>query len=817
MHSATEVAAPAAESSRAELTIGGMTCASCAARVEKKLNRMDGVTATVNYATEKARVAFGPGTDLADLIATVEKTGYTAQPVHSPEPAPPTSAPAATQVTPEGTVTGVPEGGAPHSTRVRAEQATESRTDTGTDAGTDAGPGTSTGTGTGTDADDPAERKAATALASLRQRLIVSAVLAAPVIVLAMVPAFQFDNWQWLSLTLAAPVVVWGGLPFHRAAWTNLRHGAATMDTLVSIGTLAAFGWSLWALFFGDAGMTGMRHGFDFTVSRTDGVSSIYLEVAAGVVTFILLGRYLEAKSKRKAGSALRALMHLGAKDVSVLRGGTEVRIPVGRLTVGDRFVVRPGEKIATDGTVVEGASAVDASMLTGESVPVDVGIGDWVTGATVNASGRLVVEATRVGADTQLARMAKLVEDAQSGKAEVQRLADRISAVFVPVVLVLAVATLIAWLLVTDDVTAAFTAAVAVLIIACPCALGLATPTALMVGTGRGAQLGILIKGPEVLETTRRVDTIVLDKTGTVTTGRMTLQDIHPAPGTDETQLLRLAGALEHSSEHPIAQAVAAGATERVGGPLPAPRDFANIAGLGVRGTVDGHQVLVGRPQLLADAGIAVPGTLSGSVADAAAQGRTAIAVAWDRQARGVLTVADAVKESSAAAVAELRALGLRPVLLTGDNRAVADAVARIVGIDEVHAEVLPEEKVHVIERLRAQGRCVAMVGDGVNDAAALATADLGLAMGTGTDAAIEASDLTLVRGDLKVAADAIRLSRRTLATIKGNLFWAFGYNAAALPLAAFGLLNPMIAGAAMACSSVFVVTNSLRLRAFT
>ncbi|MFC9619220.1 heavy metal translocating P-type ATPase [Streptomyces sp. NPDC056930] len=818
MHSATETAPPSAESSRAELTIGGMTCASCAARVEKKLNRMDGVTATVNYATEKARVSFGPGTDLADLIATVEKTGYTAQPARRPEPAPPAPARAAAPATPAIAVTGAFEGGGADSTRVRTGQATESPT--GTEADTE--------TGTGTD--DPADRKAADALASLRQRLIVSAVLAAPVVVLAMVPALQFDNWQWLSLTLAAPVVVWGGLPFHRATWTNLRHGAATMDTLVSVGTLAAFGWSLWALFLGDAGITGMRHGFDFTVSRAmgspllergrelgEGSSTIYLEVAAGVVTFILLGRYLEAKSKRKAGSALRALMHLGAKDVSVLRGGTEVRVPVGRLAVGDRFVVRPGEKIATDGTVVEGTSAVDASMLTGESVPVDMGIGDRVTGATVNASGRLVVEATRIGADTQLARMAKLVEDAQNGKAEVQRLADRISAVFVPVVLVLAVATLIAWLLLTDDVTAAFTAAVAVLIIACPCALGLATPTALMVGTGRGAQLGILIKGPEVLETTHRIDTIVLDKTGTVTTGRMTLQDIHPAPGTDETRLLRLAGALEHSSEHPIAQAVAAGATERIGGPLPAPEDFAGITGLGVRGTVDGHQVLVGRPQLLADAGIDIPDTLSGALADAAARGRTAIVVAWDGQARGVLAVADAVKESSAAAVAELRALGLRPVLLTGDNRAVADAVAHAVGIDEVHAEVLPEEKVHVIERLRAQGCSVAMVGDGVNDAAALATADLGLAMGTGTDAAIEASDLTLVRGDLKVAADAIRLSRRTLATIKGNLFWAFGYNVAALPLAAFGLLNPMIAGAAMAFSSVFVVTNSLRLRAFT
>ncbi|MFB8037861.1 heavy metal translocating P-type ATPase [Streptomyces sp. NPDC056004] len=789
MHSATEAAARTAEDSTAELTIGGMTCASCAARVEKKLNRMDGVTATVNYATEKAKVAFGPGTGIADLIATIEKTGYTAQPAHRPEPPAPAPPPATT-----GTRPGTPAD---------------------VEAGTGAGTAAEIETGAGARAGE--QQEADPALASLRQRLIVSAVLAAPVVLLAMVPALQFDNWQWLSLTLAAPVVVWGALPFHRATWTNLRHGAATMDTLVSIGTLAAFGWSLWALFLGDAGMTGMRHGFDFTVSRDGASSTIYLEVAAGVVTFILLGRYLEARSKRKAGSALRALMHLGARDVSVLRDGTEVRVPVARLAVGDRFVVRPGEKIATDGTVVEGASAVDASMLTGESVPVEVGVGDPVTGATVNTSGRLVVEATRIGADTQLARMAKLVEDAQNGKAEVQRLADRISAVFVPVVLLISLVTLTGWLLVTDDVTAAFTAAVAVLIIACPCALGLATPTALMVGTGRGAQLGILIKGPEVLETTRRVDTIVLDKTGTVTTGRMTLLDVHTADNTTEADVLRLAGALEHSSEHPIAQAVAAGAAERTGTTLPTPEDFANIAGLGVQGIVEGHAVLVGREQLLADAGIDVPGTLSGAVADAAAEGRTAVMVAWDGRARGVLAVADKIKESSAQAVAELRALGLHPVLLTGDNRAVADAVARAVGIDEVHAEVLPEEKVHVIERLQARGRSVAMVGDGVNDAAALATADLGLAMGTGTDAAIEAADLTLVRGDLKVAADAIRLSRRTLTTIKGNLFWAFGYNAAALPLAAFGLLNPMIAGAAMAFSSVFVVTNSLRLRAFT
>ncbi|RSS50967.1 cation-translocating P-type ATPase [Streptomyces sp. WAC01280] len=731
-----------------ELTIGGMTCASCAARVEKKLNRLDGVTATVNYATEKARVEHPPELTVDDLIATVVKTGYTAE-----EPLPPAPEPEPDE----------------------------------------------------TPAEDPE-------LASLRQRLTVSAVLAAPVVLLAMVPALQFDNWQWLSLTIASPVVVWGGLPFHRAAWTNLRHGAATMDTLVSVGTLAAYGWSLWALFLGDAGMTGMRHGFDLTVDRADGSSTIYLEVAAGVITFILLGRYLEAHAKRKAGAALRALMELGAKDVAVLRGSTEVRIPVTELRAGDLFVVRPGEKIATDGTVTAGASAVDASLLTGESMPLDVTEGSEVTGGCVNVSGRLVVRAAAVGADTRLARMAKLVEDAQNGKAEVQRLADRISAVFVPVVLLIALGTLVTWLLLTDDPTASFTAAVAVLIIACPCALGLATPTALMVGTGRGAQLGILIKGPEVLESTRRVDTVVLDKTGTVTTGRMRLTGVHVygggygTSGTDETELLRLAGALEHSSEHPVARAVAAGAAERCG-ELPVPKTFENVPGLGVRGSVDGRLVLVGRAALLTSEGVEVP--------VAAEPG--AVHVAWDGVARGTLTVADTVKDTSAEAVARLRGLGLHPVLLTGDHRAVAEAVAAEVGIDEVIAGVLPEEKAGVIRRLQEQGKTVAMVGDGVNDAAALATADLGLAMGTGTDAAIEASDLTLVRGDLRVAADAIRLSRRTLATIKGNLGWAFGYNLAALPLAAAGLLNPMIAGLAMAFSSVFVVTNSLRLRRFS
>ncbi|MFE9807892.1 heavy metal translocating P-type ATPase [Streptomyces sp. NPDC005548] len=734
--------------SQVELSIGGMTCASCAARVEKKLNRMDGVTATVNYATEKARVSYPQGVQVADLIATVVKTGYTAE--EPPPPAPEETAPPAADEDPE--------------------------------------------------------------TASLRRRLTVSALLALPVVLMSMVPPLQFENWQWLALTLASPVVVWGGLPFHRAALTNARHGAATMDTLVSVGTLAAFGWSLWALFFGDAGMPGMRDSFSFTVSRTDGASTLYLEVASGVIAFILLGRYLEARSKRRAGAALRALMELGARDVTVLRDGREVRVPVARLAVGDRFVVRPGEKIATDGTVVEGVSAVDASMLTGESVPVDVTVGATVTGATVNAGGRLVVEATRIGADTQLARMARLVEDAQNGKAEVQRLADRISGVFVPVVLLIALGTFAVWIAATGDPAAAFTAAVAVLIIACPCALGLATPTALMVGTGRGAQLGILIKGPEVLESTRRVDTVVLDKTGTVTTGRMSLHEVYVAEGTAEEDVLRLAGALEHASEHPVARAVAAGARKRVGD-LPAPEHFENVPGRGVRGRVEGHEVTVGRfPDPLPDA-------LARAKDAAEAEGRTAVVVALDGTAVGVLTVADTIKETSAEAVRDLRALGLTPVLLTGDNRAVAEAVARAVGIDAAHvyAEVLPEEKVAVVERLRAEGRSVAMVGDGVNDAAALATADLGLAMGTGTDAAIEASDLTLVRGDLRVAADAIRLARRTLSTIRGNLVWAFGYNVAALPLAAAGLLNPMIAGAAMAFSSVFVVTNSLRLRTFS
>jgi len=739
-----------------ELAIRGMTCASCANRIEKKLNRMDGVVATVNYATEKAQVTFDDGVTPDDLVATVEQTGYTAE-VPKPDSPP---------------ATGDPQ------------------------------------------VDD--------GLSPLRQRMVASAVLTVPVLLLSMVPALQFDFWQWAALTLATPVVTWGAWPFHRAALVALRHGASTMDTLVSLGVAAAYGWSLYALFLGGAGVQGMSMPFTLVPSRGSGAEEIYLEVASAVTTFLLVGRYLEARARRRSGVALRALLSMGAKDVAVLLDGREVRLPVTDLQVGAEFVVRPGEKVATDGEVVRGTSAVDVSLLTGEPVPVEVGPGDTVVGATVNAGGRLVVRATRVGSDTQLAQMARLVEAAQNGKAEVQRLADRVSGVFVPVVIALAVATLGFWLGTGASPELAFTAAVAVLIIACPCALGLATPTALLVGTGRGAQLGILIKGPEVLEQTRRVDTVVLDKTGTVTTGRMALVAVVAAAGVERNDVLRLAGALEAGSEHPVAAAVTTAATRELG-VLPEVLEFANVPGLGVQGVVSGaedgtHAVLVGRPHLLADWAQPLPPELRAALADAEAVGRTVVAVGWDGAARGLLVVADTVKPTSAEAVTRLRALGLRPVLLTGDNADAARAVGAEVGIDpeDVVAGVLPAGKVDVVRRLQAEGRVVAMVGDGVNDAAALAAADLGLAMGTGTDVAIEASDLTLVRGDLRVAADAIRLSRATLRTIKTNLVWAFGYNVAALPLAAAGLLNPMIAGAAMAASSVLVVTNSLRLRRF-
>jgi Cu+-exporting ATPase len=758
--------------STTDLVIGGMTCASCAARVEKKLNRLDGVTATVNLATETARVSFPEGLSVADLIAVVERTGYTAAP-----PAPPSA-------------------------------------------------------GTAADAEDGTEDSSG----SPRRRLAVSLALAVPVMVLAMVPAAQFPSWQWVSLALAVPVVTWGAWPFHRAAAVNARHRAATMDTLVSVGVTAAFLWSLYALCFGGAGRIGMRMTYDW-LAAGGGTDATYLEVATGVTALVLLGRYLEARARRQAGTAVRALLDLGAKQATVLRDGREVTVAIGTLQVGDEFVIRPGEKVATDGIVTAGRSAVDTSMLTGEPVPAEAGPGDSVAGGCVNVGGRLVVRATRVGADTQLAQMARLVTQAQAGKARVQRLADRVSAVFVPVVLVLAIATLLGWLAAGEPPGSALTAAVAVLIIACPCAMGLATPTALLAGTGRGAQLGILIKGPEALESTRRVDTIVLDKTGTVTTGQMTLAGVAAAPGVDEAELLRYAAAVESASEHPVGAAITAGARARLAavagrsaaaaGPLPSPlpappawpavSDFSAEPGQGVSGLADGHAVLAGRRTWLAgERALAIPRPLAARAEEAEHLGHTATFVAWDGEVRGVLTVADAVKPTSAAAVARLRAMGLRPVLLTGDNERAARAVASQVGIDEVIAGVLPAGKVDVIKRLQAQGRTVAMAGDGVNDAAALAQADLGLAMGTGTDAAIEAADLTLVSGDLRAVPAAIELSRKTHLTIKGNLAWAFCYNVAALPLAASGLLNPVIAAAAMAFSSVFVVTNSLRLRRF-
>jgi len=719
---------------RLELPITGMTCASCANRIERKLNTLDGVHASVNYAIEKAAVEFDPEAVHPDqLVAAVEEAGYQAS---LPEP---------------------------------IEQ------------------------------EEPDETKA------LRTRLIVSAALSIPVLLMSMIPALQFDNWQWLSLQLATPVVLWGAWPFHRAAWANLKHGAATMDTLVSLGVLAAWLWSLYALFLGDAGANGMRMSFELIPRAGRGGDEIYLETASIVTTFILAGRYFEARAKRRAGAALQALLELGAKDVSVLDAdGGEHRVPIEQLAVGDRFVVRPGEKVATDGIVEEGSSAVDQSLLTGESVPVEKAPGDTVAGASINAGGRLVVRAAKVGSDTALAQIARLVTEAQNGKAPVQRLADRISGIFVPVVIGLSLATLGFWIGAGEDTAFAFTAAVAVLIIACPCALGLATPTALLVGTGRGAQLGVLIKGPEMLESTRRVDTIVLDKTGTVTTGRMSLVEV---VGDDDA--LRLAGAVEDASEHPIGQAIARAARDRFGA-LAGVERFANREGTGVTGVVEGREVHVGRPDG------ELPPQLDAARRAAEAQGRTAVVASWDGEARGVLVVADTVKPTSAEAVASLKALGLRPVLLTGDNATTARAVAAEVGIDEVIAEVLPADKADVIRRLQAEGRVVAMVGDGVNDAPALAQADLGLSIGTGTDVAIQASDLTLVSGDLRAAGAAIRLSRATLRTIRQNLAWAFGYNIAAIPLAMVGLLNPVIAGAAMALSSLSVVGNALRLRRF-
>lgn len=729
--------------SRIELEITGMTCASCAARIEKKLNKLDGVAASVNYATEKAAVTAPAGYDPRILIDEIEKAGYAAT---------------------------LPQGATPD------------------------------------------ERE----LASLRRRLVTAIVLAGPVIAMAMVPAWEFPHWHWVSLALTTPVVVWCGRPFHAAAWTNLKHGVATMDTLVSLGTMAAFLWSIYALFLGTAGQPGMRHDFELTVGRDGAPCHVYFEVAAGVTLFVLAGRYFEKRSKRTAGAALRTLLTLGAKDVAVLRDGSEIRVPIERLAVGDEFVVRPGERIATDGIVVAGSSAVDASMLTGESVPAEVGAGDAVTGATVNVGGRLVVRATEVGDDTRLARMARLVERAQSGKARAQRLADRVSGVFVPAVIGVAVATLAGWLAAGFSLATALTAAVSELIIACPCALGLATPTALLVGTGRAAQLGVLINGPEVLEATRSVDTIVLDKTGTVTTGKMTLVDVIAGAQTDRSTLLRYAGALEDASEHPVARAIARGSAAQLGA-LPAPADFTGIGGSGVQGTVDGHLVVAGRENLLTERGMHLDAALSAAKARAEGEGKTAVVVGWDGLARGVLVVADTVKPSSAEAVRQFTGLGLTPVLLTGDNAGAAARVADELGIAQVIADATPAAKVAAVQRLQSEGKVVAMVGDGVNDAAALAAADLGLAMGTGTDVAIQAADLTVVRGDLRAAVDAIRLSRRTLATIKANLLWAFGYNLAAIPVAALGMLNPMFAGAAMAVSSLLVVGNSLRLRSFT
>ncbi len=741
-----------------DLAITGMTCASCAHRIETRLNHIDGVEASVNYATEIAHVRYDPAQVApADLVEAVSAVGYAAQPVLTP---------------------GV---GAPERS--------------------------GSSVATGIDAPDP--------LLELRQRVVICAVLTVPTLVLSMVPAAQFDNWQWLVLTLASPVVVWGAWPFHRAAWRNLRHGAATMDTLISIGTLSAYLFSLWSLFFGSAGAMGMTMETTLSADRSATGEHIYLEVAAAVTTFVTLGRYLEARAKRRAGSALRAVAELSVREATTLDGsGHERLVRIEDLAVGDRFVVRPGERVATDGIVESGSSEIDTSVVTGESVPREVSTGSEVIGATVNGSGRLVVRATKVGADTALAQIGRLVAEAQSGKAEIQRLADRVSGVFVPAVVLIAIGTLGVWLGRGSSVSSAFSAAVAVLIIACPCALGLATPTALLVGTGRAAQMGIVIRGVEVLESTRRIDTIVFDKTGTITTGLMQVVEVVAAPSTGPDEVIRRAGALESGSEHPIARAIVRAAAEA--GPMVEPDQFVSVAGLGVSGSVEGVTVTVGRRALLEEHGLHVSSEMGAALADAASGGKTAVLVGWDGAVQGVVLIADTPRPTSAEAVTRFRGLGLTPILLTGDNEPTARAVARAVGIDEVVADVMPADKVAVIERLQREGRVVAMVGDGVNDAAALARADLGLAMGTGTDVAIEASDLTLVSSDLLAGVDAVALSRRTLAVIKGNLFWAFAYNLAAIPVAATGYLNPVIAGAAMAASSVFVVTNSLRLRRF-
>ncbi|MBM7471649.1 heavy metal translocating P-type ATPase [Subtercola frigoramans] len=823
---AGDVVTPDTHTTDVSLDIAGMTCASCATRIERKLNRIDGVEASVNYATEKARVhAQGVETSalIATLITAVRDAGYTAT-VPAPPPAARTPRPLA-----------------------------DSREDSGGEGpGSDVSGGASgsaPGSAPGSE-DLPTPRDQATE--ELRHRLIVSTALTVPVVLLSMIPILQFTNWQWLALTLAAPVVVWGAWPFHRAALLNARHGASSMDTLVSVGVTAAFGWSLYALFFGTAGMPGMHMTFTLLPGAIGGADSgmgsgpseIYLEVCSAVTVFLLAGRYMEARAKKQSGAALRALLELGAKDANLLRDGVETRVPAASLMVGDTIVVRPGEKIAADGRITSGSSAVDLSMLTGESAAEDVAVGDRVVGATVNVGGQLVVEVTRVGADTELARIGRLVEDAQTGKADAQRLADRVSAVFVPVVFGLAVATFVGWLLFGGTLTLAFTAAVATLIIACPCALGLATPTALLVGTGRASQLGILIRGPQVLEQTRTIDTIVLDKTGTITTGKMGVTFVTPSAGTSRVELLRNAAAVELGSEHPVGRAIVeySAAEDTAGGDTAAedtaaedtaggntsagdtsamtggaPESFLSTPGQGVQAVVGDTLVLAGKAGWLTESwAIALPADAAAAISDAESSGVTVTAVAWDGELRGIIGVRDTVKLSSAEAIRRFGALGLRPVLLTGDNAGAAAAVAAEVGITDVHAGVTPQEKLAVIRQLQSDGRVVAMVGDGVNDAAALAASDLGIAMGAGTDAAIAASDITVVSGDLLVVGDAVRLARRTLAIIKGNLFWAFAYNVAAIPLAMLGLLNPLLAGAAMAFSSVFVVTNSLRLRRF-